>query len=64
VGQESRVVTFVEDSPDFSTSGSTGLALLVDDDELVRAITADMLDEMGYRVVEAASAVTALKILE
>ena len=43
---------------------ATGLALLVDDDELVRAVTADMLDEMGYQVVEASSAEAALKILE
>jgi len=43
---------------------ATGVALLVDDDELVRAVTADMLDEMGYQVVEAASAEAALKILE
>jgi PAS domain S-box-containing protein len=37
-----------------------GLVLLVDDDELVRLSTADMLDELGYQVVEAASALEAL----
>ncbi len=43
---------------------AAGLALLVDDDELVRAVTADMLGEMGYQVVEASSAEAALQILE
>lgn len=33
-----------------------GRALLVDDEELVRASTADMLGELGYSVTDAASA--------
>jgi len=37
-----------------------GVALLVDDEDLVRASTADMLLELGYKVVEAASAAEAL----
>jgi PAS domain S-box-containing protein len=41
-----------------------GTALLVDDDELVRMTTADMLAEMGYEVIEAPSATHALEILE
>ena len=41
----------------------TGTALLVDDEELVRASTADMLSDMGYRVIEAVSAEQALKRL-
>jgi PAS domain S-box-containing protein len=40
-----------------------GTALLVDDEELVRATTADMLADLGYEVVEAASAEEALKAL-
>ena len=37
-----------------------GLALLVDDEDLVRVSTADMLADLGYEVVEAASAEEAL----
>ena len=40
-----------------------GTILLVDDEDLVRASTADMLVELGYRVVEAASAEAALRLL-
>ncbi|MGC2087049.1 MAG: ATP-binding protein [Bradyrhizobium sp.] len=40
-----------------------GTALLVDDEELVRASTADMLADLGYAVVEAGSAEEALAIL-
>jgi CheY-like chemotaxis protein len=38
--------------------------LLVDDEALVRRATADMLQEIGHEVVEAASANAALKLLE
>jgi CheY-like chemotaxis protein len=41
-----------------------GTALLVDDEELVRLSTADMLAELGYEVVEAASAWEALRLLD
>ena len=41
-----------------------GTALLVDDEALVRSSTADMLIELGYRVIEAASAEDALSRLE
>ncbi len=37
--------------------------LLVDDEELVRVSTADMLAELGYRVVEASSAEDALSLI-
>jgi CheY-like chemotaxis protein/two-component sensor histidine kinase len=40
-----------------------GTVLLVDDEELVRLSTADMLIELGYAVVEAASADEALRLL-
>jgi CheY-like chemotaxis protein len=47
---------------------STGLRplhiLLVDDDELVRAGTAEMLAEAGHEVIEAASGTEALAIFE
>ena len=41
-----------------------GTALLVDDEEIVRLSTADMLSDLGYRVVEAASAEEALSVIE
>lgn len=40
-----------------------GTALVVDDDELVRNSTADMLADLGYRVVEAESAEHALEVV-
>lgn len=40
-----------------------GTALLVDDEELVRMSTADMLSELGYQVVEANSAENALQLV-
>lgn len=40
-----------------------GVALLVDDEELVRMSTADMLSELGYAIIEANSAEEALRIL-
>jgi PAS domain S-box-containing protein len=44
--------------------GATGTALLVDDDDMVRMSTADMLAEMGFSVLEANSAEDALKIVD
>lgn len=41
-----------------------GRVLLVEDEDLVRVITADMLTDCGYEVVEAASAEEALVLLE
>ena len=41
-----------------------GLALLVDDEALVRASTADMLAELGYSVAEASSAEEALRRMD
>jgi PAS domain S-box-containing protein len=48
--------------PDTPPSGK-GVVLLVDDEDLVRLSTADMLIELGYDVVEAASAEEALRLL-
>lgn len=42
----------------------SGVVLLVDDDELVRQSTADMLIEMGFTVVEARSAEEALQLID
>jgi CheY-like chemotaxis protein len=41
-----------------------GCALLVDDEELVRMSTADMLADLGYDVIEANSAEHALRLLD
>jgi PAS domain S-box-containing protein len=40
-----------------------GTVLLVDDEDLVRASTSDMLAELGYAVIEAASAEEALQLV-
>ncbi|HLM53299.1 MAG TPA: ATP-binding protein, partial [Pseudoxanthomonas sp.] len=40
---------------------ATGRALLVDDEELVRLSTADMLNDLGYAVIEASSAEEAMR---
>ena len=42
---------------------SQGLALLVDDEDYVRASVADMLSDLGFRVEEAASAESALSLV-
>lgn len=41
-----------------------GLALLVDDEDLVRMSTTDMLTDLGYEVVEAGSADEALRLID
>src|SRR6195952_4976142 len=45
-------------------NGATGTALLVDDDDMVRMSTADMLVELGFSVLEANSAEDALRIVD
>jgi CheY-like chemotaxis protein len=46
-----------------AASKSQGTALLVDDEHLVRMSTADMLMDLGYKVVEAQSAEEALRMV-
>lgn len=53
-----RVVEAAEPLP------ASGVALLVDDEELVRASTSYMLADLGYRVVEAASGEEAMRLLD
>ncbi|HWV11910.1 MAG TPA: ATP-binding protein [Sphingobium sp.] len=43
---------------------AAGIALLVDDDELARISTADMLADLGYAVAEADSAEEALRLID
>jgi len=62
--------TTQEDAYEQPTSEETalvpaaGLALLVDDEDVVRASTADMLGELGYEIVEVGSAEDALRLLD
>jgi CheY-like chemotaxis protein len=49
-------------APESEAQGA-GTVLLVDDEELVRATTASMLGELGYKVVEAASGEEALALV-
>ena len=44
-------------------SAGSGTALLVDDEELVRTGTAEMLADLGYEVIEASSGAEALRLL-
>jgi PAS domain S-box-containing protein len=46
-----------------ANSRAAGTALLVDDEDLVRMSTADMLMDLGYEVVEAGSAEEALQLI-
>jgi signal transduction histidine kinase/CheY-like chemotaxis protein len=48
---------------DSTSMRAAGTALLVDDEELVRSSTAEMLRELGYEVAEAASAEEALRLI-
>ena len=45
-------------------SQAVGTVLLVEDDDIVRMSTADMLAEIGYKVLEASSAHEALRLLD
>jgi CheY-like chemotaxis protein len=45
------------------TINATGTVLLVDDEDLVRSSTADILADLGYAVVEASSAEEALRLV-
>ncbi|HEY5722639.1 MAG TPA: ATP-binding protein [Allosphingosinicella sp.] len=63
VSAEGAVVEERSAAPEIE-AGHQGVALLVDDEELVRASTAHMLSELGYIVVEARSADEALKLAE
>jgi CheY-like chemotaxis protein len=53
-----------ERAASFQVHRGSGIVLLVDDEELVRLSTADMLTELGYTVVEADSAEEALRLVD
>lgn len=46
------------------TTQARGVALLVDDEDMVRMSTADMLYDLGYKVVEASSGMSALEAIK
>jgi PAS domain S-box-containing protein len=50
-------------SDSFSPAQAAGRALVVDDEDLVRASAADMLAELGFEILEASSAEDALELL-
>ncbi|HVF83454.1 MAG TPA: PAS domain S-box protein [Sphingomicrobium sp.] len=50
-------------APQVSVPRGKGKVLLVDDEDLVRASTSDMLNDLGYAVQEACSAEEALRLL-
>jgi PAS domain S-box-containing protein len=50
--------------PQIRARVAAGTALLVDDEELIRLSTADMLAEIGYAVVEADSAEEAMRLVD
>lgn len=58
------VVSTVQLAPAELMQENAKCVLLVDDDKLVRASTAEMLSELGYAVVEASSAEDALRIAQ
>ncbi len=62
--QSTTAIEPVEPQPvSAPTPDRRGAVLLVDDEDLVRMTTADMLADLGYAVVEAASAEDALQVL-
>ena len=57
--------TVAQSSADVTTAPAPlGTALLVDDEDLVRMSTADMLNDLGYRVVEARNGEEALRLVD
>jgi PAS domain S-box-containing protein len=50
--------------PDDVAAGAQRTILLVDDDDSVREVTAMVLDDMGYRVIQAASGKAALELID
>jgi PAS domain S-box-containing protein len=50
--------------PEVPSTECQGAVLLVDDEELVRFSTSDMLNELGYSVIEASSAEEALELMQ
>ena len=54
----------MQEAPEPETQRGRGKVLLVDDEELVRMATADMLTDLGFEVTEASSAEEALQLVD
>jgi PAS domain S-box-containing protein len=63
VSGEAAAIQVAAPGPNDAVKGS-GRVLLVDDDDLARMSTADMLVELGYEVIEARSGYEALHLVE
>ena len=61
--QTDEVPEPADPTAEVASGGRAGTALLVDDEAFVRMSTADMLMDLGYRVIEAASAEEALQVV-
>jgi PAS domain S-box-containing protein len=64
VSDEAAAPAALRREPEAAGAARAGTVLLVDDEALVRASTADMLAELGYDVLEAESAQEALALIE
>jgi CheY-like chemotaxis protein len=64
VSDERRAPAASPGGPGAAARATAGIVLLVDDEPLVRASTADMLAELGYVVVEAESGHEALALVD
>jgi CheY-like chemotaxis protein len=58
-----RAELAVRDEPVTTQHAPSGTALLVDDEDLVRTSTSEMLTDLGFIVTEASSAAQALELL-
>jgi two-component system cell cycle sensor histidine kinase/response regulator CckA len=54
--------SMVDKSPDAATRPHLGTLLVADDDELVRMVLSDMLQELGYSVLSAADSTQAVDV--
>lgn len=59
-----EIAAIDENAQQHAVSQGAGTALVVDDEELVRLSTAEMLEGLGYETIEASSAEVALKVMD
>ena len=59
-----EIAAIDENAQQHSVSQGAGTALVVDDEELVRLSTAEMLEGLGYETIEASSAEVALRVMD
>lgn len=61
---EEEQTVVVEEKKEAPASKSLETILVVDDEEMVRKIAVDVMTQQGYKVIEASSAIEALKLCE